>query len=276
MATKAKASSISKSGRGQIRVGVGGWTYAPWRGVFYPKGLPHKDELSHASRHLTAIEINGTFYRTQTPSTFAKWRDETPDGFVFSVKAPRYIVQRRELASAGESLQRFVDSGLVELREKLGPILWQFAPTKAFDAADFESFLKLLPREIGSRRARHALEVRHPSFACAQFVDLARKHEAAIVTACDSDYPQIADATADFAYFRIMGSSESKKAGYAPAALNGWAERARKLGQGEPLADLEHVVKPKSGAPRDVFLFFISGFKERNPLAAMELLKRLA
>lgn len=276
MSSKTKTSVRTRSATGEIRVGVGGWTYEPWRGVFYPKGLPHRDELAHASRKLTAIEINGTFYRTQTPSTFAKWRDETPDGFVFSVKAPRYIVQKRELATCAESLQRFIDSGLSELRERLGPILWQFAPTKKFDPDDFESFLKLLPREIGKRPARHALEVRHPSFACAQFVDLARKHQAAIVTACDSDYPQIADATADFAYFRIMGSSDSKKAGYAPAALNAWAERAITLARGETLGDLQHVAKPKSGGPRDVFLFFISGFKERNPLAAMELLKRLA
>lgn len=276
MARNLRTSSKTKSAPpGEIRVGVGGWTYEPWRGAFYPKGLVLKNELAYASRHLTAIEINGTFYRTQTPSTFAKWRAETPDGFVFSAKAPRYIVQKRELAGASESLQRFLDSGLVELHEKLGPILWQFAPTKKFDAADLESFLKLLPREIGKRRSRHALEVRHPSFACAQFVDLARKHGAAIATACESDYPEIADATADFAYFRIMGSSESKKASYAPAALNGWAERACKVAQGEAVADLEHVAEPESGAPRDVFLFFISGYKERNPRAAMELIKRL-
>ena len=241
-----------------IRVGVGGWTYEPWRGAFYPDGLKQKDELAYASRHLTAIEINGTFYGTQKPASFAKWRDETPDDFVFSVKAPRFIVQKRALAETGESMRRFFDSGLAELRQKLGPVLWQFAPTKKFDASDFESFLKLLPRELAGRRMRHALEVRHESFACEAFVDLARAHGAAIVTACDSKYPEIADATADFAYFRIMGSSESHANGYAPAALDTWSERARGVAE-----------------TRDVFLFFISGFKERNPAAARALIERL-
>lgn len=257
MTKTAKAASKNASA-GAIRVGVGGWTYEPWRGAFYPKGLPQKDELSYASRHLTAIEINGTFYGTQKPASFAKWRDETPDNFVFSVKAPRYVVQKRALADTGESMQRFFDSGLAELRGKLGPVLWQFAPTRKFDPADFESFLKLLPRELGGRKLRHALEVRHESFVCDAFVDLARKHGAAIVAACDSDYPEIAQETADFAYFRIMGASESKKLGYAPAALGKWAERARSV-----------------AAARDVFVFFISGFKQRNPAAAMALIQRL-
>jgi len=247
-----------KGANSEIRVGVGGWTYEPWRGAFYPKGLPQKNELSYAGSHLTAIEINGTFYGTQKPASFAKWRDETPDDFVFSVKAPRYIVQKRALAETRESMQRFFDSGLSELRHKLGPILWQFAPTKKFDPNDFESFLKLLPCELDGRRLRHALEVRHESFVCDAFIDLARKHGAAIVTACDSDYPEIAETTGDFAYFRIMGSSESNELGYATAALNQWAERARSAAQG-----------------RDVYLFFISGFKQRNPAAAMALIERL-
>ena len=275
MASKPKSKHAATSA-GAIRVGVGGWTYEPWRGLFYPKGLTQKDELAYASSHLTAIEINGTFYGTQKPASFAKWRDETPDDFVFSVKAPRYIVQKRVLAETTDSMQRFFDSGLSELRQKLGPILWQFAPTKKFDPPDFEAFLALLPRELAGRPMRHALEVRHESFACAAFVDLAHNHGAAIVTACDSNHPQIADATADFAYFRIMGSSETKKFGYAPAALDQWAERARDIAAGGAIADLTHVGAAKKTAPRDVFLFFISGFKERNPAAAMQLLKRLS
>ena len=266
-------SAESKAGR--IRVGIGGWTYEPWRGTFYPKGLAQKSELAYAAKQLTAIEINGTFYGAQKPASFAKWREETPDDFIFSVKASRYIVQRRALGESGESMQRFFDSGLAELRHKLGPILWQFAPTKKFDPTDFEAFLKQLPRELANIRLRHAIEVRHESFACEAFVDLARKYEAAIVTACDSDHPQIADATADFAYFRLMGTSESKKLGYAPAALKGWAARANDFAAGKSDEGLNHVVAPKAGAPRDVFLFFIAGFKERNPAAAMDLIKRL-
>ena len=172
---------------GRVRVGVGGWTYEPWRGTFYPDRLTQARELEYAASKLTSIEINGTFYRTQTPATFAKWRDETPDDFVFAIKAPRYAVQRRELAGAGDSIARFMESGLAELGAKLGPILWQFAPTKKLDAQDFEGFLKLLPRELNGRVLRHALEPRHESFVCAQFVDLARKHGAGGVTACDSD-----------------------------------------------------------------------------------------
>ena len=260
----------------RIRVGVGGWTYEPWRGAFYPKGLPQKNELSYAGSHLTAIEINGTFYGAQKPASFARWRDETPENFVFSVKAPRYIVQKRALAETGESMQRFFDSGLVELREKLGPVLWQFAPTRKFDPVDFKSFLALLPRELAGRRMRHALEVRHESFVCEEFVDLARKHGAAIVTACDSKYPEVADATADFAYFRIMGATETEKLGYAPAALDQWADRARRLAAGRAIEDLRRVAAANPAVARDVFLFFISGFKERNPIAAMELIARLA
>ena len=150
--------------QGQIRVGIGGWTFEPWRGVFYPKGLPHARELEYASQHLTSIEINGTFYRTQTPATFAKWESETPKGFVFSVKGPRYAVNRRVLAEAGDSIKRFIDSGVLELKDKLGPLLWQFAPTKKFDAADFGKFLELLPAKVDGRKIRHVVEVRNASF----------------------------------------------------------------------------------------------------------------
>lgn len=260
---------------GRIRVGVGGWTYEPWRGTFYPDKLTQARELEYAASKLTSIEINGTFYRTQKPASFAKWRDETPDDFVFSVKAPRYAVQRRELAGAGDSIARFVESGLAELRGKLGPILWQFAPTKKFDAQDFEGFLKLLPRELNGRALRHALEPRHESFACAEFVDLARKYGVAIVAACDSTYPQIADLTTDFAYLRVMGSNEQAKLGYAPKALDVWAARAKTFANGNAAEGLTTVASAASRQPRDVFFYFISGFKERNPLAAMALIERV-
>src|SRR6476660_7349896 len=156
-----------KSNSGTIRVGIGGWVFPPWRGAFYPAGLRQAEELSYASRHVTAIEINGTFYRTQTPASFQKWRDETPEGFVFSLKGPRYVTQRgggSGLAETGPGIERFLGSGLTELGDKLGPILWQFAPFKAFDAGDFAVFLKLLPKEIGGRALRHVVEVRHHRF----------------------------------------------------------------------------------------------------------------
>lgn len=261
---------------GRIRVGVGGWTYEPWRGAFYPKGLAQKSELAYAAQHLTAIEINGTFYGSQKPASFIKWREETPEDFVFSVKAPRFIVQKRALGESAESMHRFFASGVAELREKLGPILWQFAPTKKFDPDDFAAFLALLPREIEGRALRHALEVRHESFCCAEFVDLARRHGAAIVTACDSKYPELADATADFAYLRIMGASEDQALGYASKDLDLWSKRLKTLAKGEAVAGLKHAAPaPGKSAPRDVFAFFISGFKERNPAAALDLIARL-
>jgi len=192
------------------------------------------------------------------------------------VKAPRFVVQKRALAESGDSIERFFASGIAELREKLGPVLWQFAPTKTFDAGDFAAFLDLLPRDLDGRVLRHALEVRHESFCCAQFVDLARRHGAAIVTARDSKHPEIADSTADFAYLRIMGASEDHALGYPPKELDLWDKRLRKLARGEVVAGLKHLAAPpETSAPRDVCAFFISGFKERNPAAAMDLIARL-
>ncbi|TBR23150.1 MAG: DUF72 domain-containing protein, partial [Reyranella sp.] len=178
---------------GKILVGVGGWTFEPWRGVFYPDDLTQKRELEYASRQLTSIEINGTYYSSFKPASWAKWREETPDGFVFAVKASRFCTNRRVLADAGESVQRFVSQGLVELKDRLGPINWQFMGTKKFDPEDFEAFLKLLPREVGSLPLRHALEVRHDSFKDERFYDLAARYKAAIVYAHDKDFPEIAE-----------------------------------------------------------------------------------
>lgn len=259
-----------------IRIGIGGWTYEPWRGAFYPKDLTQKRELEYASRKLTSIEINGTFYGSQKPESFAKWHDETPDDFVFALKGPRFATNRRVLAEAGESVERFFASGVLELKDKLGPINWQFAPTKKFDPADFEGFLKLLPKTIGGRVIRHALEVRHESFRTADFVALARDHGAAIVVAGDSHYPQIADITAPFVYARIMGTRESEKLGYSRKALDAWVARARVWAAGRSPEDLDAVTPQKaSKTGPEVFLYVISGFKERNPAAAMAMIEKL-
>src|SRR5581483_3490546 len=210
--------------QGKIRVGIGGWTFEPWRGTFYPKGLPHARELGYASQHLTTIEINGTFYRTQTPATFTKWASETPSGFVFSVKVPRFAVNRRVLAEAGDSIKRFLDSGILELGDRLGPLLWQFAPTKKFYEADFGAFLELLPKDFGGRRLRHVVEVRHESFKTPAFVHLLRRFAIPVVFAEHTTYPTIADLTGDFAYARLQKGNEKLKAGYPPKQLDTWAE----------------------------------------------------
>jgi uncharacterized protein YecE (DUF72 family) len=265
-----------KAAGGTIRVGIGGWTYEPWRGTFYPEGLPQKRELEHASRQLTSIEINGTYYGSQKPASYARWRDETPDDFVFSLKAPRFAMNRTVLAGAAGTIARFFSSGLTELKEKLGPINWQFLPTKNFDPADFEAFLKLLPPASGGRPLRHAVEVRHESFRSPDFVALARKYGVAVIVAGDSGYPQIADLTASFVYVRIMGTKASEAQGYPDAALERWAARARAWASGSVPDDLEYVGKRTSDdTPRDVFLYVISGHKVHNPVAAMSLIKRL-
>lgn len=261
---------------GRIRAGVGGWTYEPWDESFYPEGLRKKDQLFHAASQLSAIEINGTFYRTQKPETFQNWHDAVPEGFVFAVKAPRYAVQKRVLAEAGESITRFVESGLDRLADRLGPILWQFAPTKKYDPEDFAAFLALLPARAGDRPLRHAVELRHPSFACAEAMDACRARNVAIVLAGDSESPLIADQTADFSYLRIMGTTEGPAAGYAPADLDRWAERAKTLASGRQPEDLPPITAPlDDGQARDVFLFVISGHKAANPAAAKALLGRL-
>ncbi|MDP2448520.1 MAG: DUF72 domain-containing protein [Polaromonas sp.] len=259
-----------------IRVGIGGWTYAPWRHNFYPAKLPHSQELGYASRQLTAIEVNGTYYSSFKPPTFAKWRDETPDDFVLSLKASRFTTNRRVLAEAGESIARFVDSGISELGDKLGPIVWQFMPTKVFDADDFGAFLALLPKAVDGRKLRHVLDVRHPSFMSANYLTLARKYRFATVFTDSPDFPSFADLTSDFVYARLMRSDARLKSGYAPKALDAWAAAAQTWAQGGEPSDLPRVEAAKDkGAPKDVFVFFISGAKERAPAAAMELLQRL-
>jgi len=258
-----------------IYVGIGGWVYEPWRGTFYPKALPQKRELEYAATHLTAIEINGTYYGSQKPESFRKWRSETPDGFFFTLKGPRFATNRRVLAESGESIERFFASGVTELKEKLGPVNWQFMATKKFDPTDFEAFLKLLPKKVDGLAIRHAVEVRHDSFKDKQFIALCRKHGVAAVFAADSEFPLIADVTADFVYARIMGTKAKQKRGYPPAMLKSWAERARDWEQGGSPKSSMLLAKPAPRKKRDVFLFVISGAKEKNPAAAQAIIAEL-
>jgi uncharacterized protein YecE (DUF72 family) len=262
---------------GDIRIGVGGWTFEPWRGVFYPKGLKQKDELAHASRHLTAIEINGTYYSTFKPDSWKKWRDETPDGFMFTVKGSRFTTNRRELAGAGESLERFFAQGLAELGDRLGPIFWQLPHTKKFDAADLDAFLALLPKTLAGAPLRHALEPRHDSFRTPEYPALLRKHGIANVYARHHTYPEIADVTADFVYARLQTGEDTVETAYPPAELDAWARRLATWAEGGAPADLPCVdpgyVPPKT--PRDVFAFIIHEGKIRAPAGAMALIERV-
>ena len=261
-----------------IRVGIGGWTYEPWRGTFYPKGLAQKSELDYASRQLTSIEINGTYYGSQKPESFAKWHDETPDGFVFSVKGPRFTTNRRVLAEAGSSIERFFSSGVMRLGDKLGPVNWQFLPTKKFDAEDFEAFLKLLPPSVEGRPVRHVVEVRHDSFRVPEFIALLRRYGIATVLTDSEDYPEIPDVTAPFVYLRLQRCAEKVATGYPPAALDTWAKRARSWAKGGSPDDLGSIGEPEKKPPkrRDVFVYMINGFKPKAPAAAMALIERVS
>ncbi|HZB93251.1 MAG TPA: DUF72 domain-containing protein, partial [Stellaceae bacterium] len=241
-----------------LRVGIGGWVYPPWRGSFYPPGLPQARELAHASRNVTSIEINGTFYGSQRPESFRRWREETPEDFVFSLKAPRFATHRRVLAEAGATIERFLASGVLELGPKLGPILWQFPPTKRFEEEDFAAFLALLPRERDGRPLRHVVEIGHESFAVPGFPALLRRFGVAAALVDSERHPLIAEVTTDFLYARLRRSETDEPTGYAPEALDAWATRLLEL----------------AGA-RDGFVYFINGAKERAPAAAMALLERL-
>jgi uncharacterized protein YecE (DUF72 family) len=262
----------------RIRIGIGGWTFDPWRETFYPPDLPAKSELEYASRKVTAIEVNGTYYSTMSAASFARWHDETPEDFVFSLKANRFATNRRVLAEAGDSIQRFVGSGIARLGPKLGPVLWQFAPTKKFDAEDFEAFVKLLPPEVEGLRLRHVLDVRHASFMTPAFLELARRHACGVVITDSPDYPSFANLTADFVYLRLMQCEATRTTGYAPEVLDSWAACAHTWASGGQPAGVP-LVEGDPGAPqagsRDVFMFMINGAKERAPAAAMELISRV-
>ena len=263
--------------KANIRVGIGGWTFEPWRGTFYPEGLAQKRELEYASQRLTSIEINGTYYGSQKPESFARWREETPEGFVFSLKGTRFTTNRRVLADAGASIERFFASGVMELKEKLGPVNWQFLPTKRYDPGDFEAFLKLLPQSVDGRAVRHVVEVRHESFRVPEFIALLRTYGVAVVLTDKNEFPHIHDVTAPFVYARLQHASEEVETGYAAAALDTWAARAQRWKEGGAPDDLELIGAPEKSGPktRDVFIYMINGFKPKAPAAAMALIERL-
>ena len=271
-----KSSGRASATAGNIYIGVGGWTFAPWRGVFYPEKLTQAKELEYAASKLTSIEINGTYYGSQKPESFRKWAREVPDGFVFSVKGPRFATNRRVLAEAGDSIKRFYDSGVLELGDRLGPVLWQFAPTKKFDEADFGKFVELLPRKQDGRALRHVVEVRHDSFRVPSFIALLRKFDIPVVFAEHGSYPAIADVTGDFVYARLQKGNDEIKTCYPPKQLDAWAKRLQMWASGGEPDDLPRVDagKPKK-APRDVFAYVIHEGKVRAPSGAMELIERV-
>lgn len=260
-----------------LHVGIGGWVYAPWRGgMFYPEGLVQRRELEYASRHVTAIEINGTYYGAQKPATYVRWRDQVPGGFVFSAKAPRRITQSRRLAGTRGQVEDFV-GGIAELGDSLGPLVWQFEHGHSLDSDDIEAFLELLPKRAGTRSVRHVLEIRDPAFVNAALLAQVRRHGVATVFTDSDEHPSFADLSADFVYARLMRSQARLHAGYTEAALRRWAERIHAWRQGKDPADLPHIASPATTAPaREVFVFFIAAAKERNPGAAMALLRALA
>ncbi|OOG64367.1 hypothetical protein B0E46_06770 [Rhodanobacter sp. B04] len=260
----------------RIRVGIGGWNYAPWRNNFYPAALVQRRELEYASRQLCTIEINGTYYGAQKAATYAKWAAETPDGFVFSLKAPRYITEGKRLAETGKGIGSFVHGGLAEMGDRLGPILWQLPPSRPFDADDLAAFLAALPRELDGQPLRHVLEVRHPSFMDERYVALARRHAVPTVFTDSPDYPSLADLTGDFTYARLMRSADEIPSGYTAQALDRWAGHARNWAAGNDIGELPHAAALQPAArPRDVFVFFIGSAKHRNPAAAMALQSRV-
>jgi uncharacterized protein YecE (DUF72 family) len=259
-----------------IRVGIGGWTYAPWRNNFYPPKLVQRRELEYASRHVSAIEVNGTYYGAQKPATYAKWRDETPEGFVFSAKAPMRIVQSKALAKTGGQVDDFL-GGIAELGDKLGPIVWQFDKGQRIEREDFTAFVDLLPDAIDGRPLRHVLDVRDPAFVDSDYLALARRHRMATVFTDSDEHPSFADITGNFVYARLMRSRPHLTTGYSDADLQQWAERAQSWAQGGDPDDLSRIEPAPGGkpAPREVFIFFIASAKERNPAAAVALLRKL-
>ncbi|MFT4113055.1 DUF72 domain-containing protein [Silvibacterium sp.] len=285
---------------GRIRIGISGWTYAPWRGVFYPKRLPQKRELAYAAEHFPSIEINGSFYSLQRPASYEAWRDATPRDFVFALKGSRYITHMRRLRDAEQGLANFLASGPLALGEKLGPMLWQLPPNFIFKPEVIEPFLQLLPRDTlqaaelarghearlrgraflqpeKKQRLRHAMEVRHESFVCEEFIRLLRKYNVALVCADTVEWPLLMDVTADFLYLRLHGSEELYKSGYGPKALDTWADRIHRWAAGGDVkgrhASAKEAAKRKSG--RDVFVYFDNDAKVRAPKDAQGLMRRL-
>jgi uncharacterized protein YecE (DUF72 family) len=260
---------------GRVRAGIGGWTFEPWRGVFYPQGLRQADELAYASAHLPVIEINSTYYSSQKPESFAKWAAATPEGFVFTLKASRFCTNRKVLKEAGESVGKFLNQGIAELGDRLGPILWQFMATKRFDPDDFEGFLDLLPPTLAGLPLRHAVEVRHASFADPAFLAMCRARNVAVCLTEHAEFPMIADPAADFVYARLMAGSDEIETGYAPKTLDQWADRLQAYAAGGVPDDLPMLGTAPKARTREVFAFFISEGKVRAPAAAQALMSRL-
>ena len=260
---------------GAIRVGIGGWDYAPWRETFYPPKLPKTRQLEHASRQVTAIEINATYYKLQSPDLYARWAKAVPDGFKFALKGSRYCSNRKRLGEGGEAVARFCGQGFTELGDRLAPIVWQLMATKQFDPEDIRDFLALLPREVGGIRLDHAIEVRHESFRDPAFVALARTAGVAIVFGDGADFPCFADLSGDFAYARLQGARADEPKGYSEAELDRWAVIARAWASGESPDGLPYAAPQPPPRPRDTYVFMINGAKERAPAAAMALIERL-
>ena len=260
---------------GTIRVGIGGWDFDPWRGTFFPAGLPKTKQLEYAASQLTATEINATYYKLQKPELFAKWARAVPDGFKFAIKASRFCTNRKVLGDGGEGIERFCGQGLTELGDKLGPILWQFMGTKQFDPADFQAFLNLLPKAQDGVKLQHVVEPRHESFRTAEFVAMARAAGVAIVFADSDDYPCVADLSGDIAYARLQRCVEEEASGYSGEALDRWADAAKAWSRGESPPGFPYAADLPAPAPRDTYVFFISGAKVRAPLAARALIERL-
>jgi uncharacterized protein YecE (DUF72 family) len=285
---------------GKVRIGISGWRYVPWRGVFYPEKLTQKKELAYASSVLRSIEINGTFYSLQRPEYFEAWAGETPDDFVFSVKAPRFITHIRRLRDAKAPLANFLASGILRLGSKLGPILWQLPPNFRFEPEKLETFLKILPHDTESagalarrhdkflkgraavktdakRPLRHAIEIRHSSFAVPEFIEMLRAYDVALVCADTVEWPRMMDVTSDFMYCRLHGSEVLYASGYTDEALDQWAVRVGDWARGVEPADAERIIQscgPKLPA-RDVFVYFDNDVKVRAPFDAKSLTQRV-
>ena len=286
---------------GQVRIGISGWRYKPWRGVFYPEKLPQKNELSYAASVFRSIEINGTFYSLQRPESFARWAGDTPDDFIFSLKGPRYITHIRRLKEIEQPLANFFASGVLRLGSKLGPILWQFPPNFRFEPDRLEAFLKMLPHDMDAASAiarrrdkriiarasikaeakgpvRHAMEIRNESFVTPKFIDMLRAHDVALVCADAVEWPRLMDVTSDFVYCRLHGSEELYASGYDDKSLDLWAARVAAWARGREPADARYVTKhqgPQKQA-RDVFVYFDNDAKVRAPFDAQGLMKRVS